>query len=158
VKDAMVKEGKSGITPTGIAEHELVEVLVIKCEPSAPASVRRRLDLLFTQLSMPSMEAYEVKVAVGEAIGNAVRHGCKMDSGKFITVRIEQDADDLIFEISDDGPGFCLDEELCKDLDFTAGGGMGLALMHSLMDGVEFDFSEGTTVRLTKHLHSGTSS
>ena len=158
MKDSMVKEGKSGSAPSGITERELVEVLVIKCEPSAPASVRRRLDLLFTQLSMPPMEAYEVKVAVGEAIGNAVRHGCKMDSGKFITVRIEQDADDLIFEISDDGPGICLHENSCQDPDFTSGGGMGLALMRSLMDGVEFDFSKGTTVRLTKHLNSRTSS
>ena len=131
--------------------REGIEVLVLRCEPDAPAIIRRRLDVLFNHLAVPPLEAYGIKVAVGEALGNAIRHGCKLDADKFVTVRIEEKPDMLVFEISDEGPGFHPDEVSCDDC-----GGMGLTLMRHLMDNVEFDFRGGTTVRLTKQLHRTT--
>ena len=135
-----------------VGEEE--EVLVLKCESSAPATVRRCVDSIVSKLSLPPLEAYEVKVAVGEAVGNAVRHGCKLDASKFIAVRIERTPSTLVFEVSDDGPGFCPEAPPCNDADPDNYGGLGLTLMRSLMDEVEFDFDQGTTVRLTKRLRS----
>ena len=149
----MTKDPESNAVPLEfhVGEEE-EEALVLKCESSAPATVRRRVDSILSELSLSPLEAYEVKVAVGEAVGNAIRHGCKLDSGKYITVRIKRTPAALIFAVSDDGPGFCPDAHPCRDSDPDNCGGLGLRLMRHLMDEVEFDFDHGTTIRLTKRL------
>lgn len=127
-----------------------VEVMVLNCQPHATAAVRDRLDALLDPSLISPLEAYEVKVAVGEAVGNAIRHGCGLDPSRYITVRFERTAESLTVEVKDDGPGFCYDEDCCEFPNPVDCGGLGIALMHRLMDEVEIRCDGGTTVRLTK--------
>lgn len=139
------------LTEVAVPPRDGVETLTLNCGRGAPAAVRARLDSLADRLGLSHMEAYELKVAVGEAVSNAVRHGCGFDSSKRITVRFRLKPEALVVEVSDDGAGFCpgISPDPSEPPDT---GGMGVALMRRLVDKVEFEFSSGTTVRLTKNL------
>ncbi len=131
-----------------------VESLVLPCEPFAPALVRSILDVLLPRAGLSSYDSYDVKTAVGEAISNAIRHGCNFESNKFITFKASFHKDRLIFEIGDQGPGFQEKYTCSRLLQKFTEGGMGIELMKKLMDNLEYDFESGTRVRLTKFIQS----
>ncbi len=96
-------------------------------------------------------ELADLKLAVGEALTNAVRHGSCLPSAT-VAVRCITSSDKLTVEISDEGPGFDPD---CV-LQAHSGGeplehGRGITFMKTMVDEVLFDFSRGTTVTLVKY-------
>jgi len=101
-------------------------------------------------------EIEDLKIAVGEACINSVRHGYeKEDSNKFIYITFSIQPTKLEIVIKDDGRGFDItpiDEYLEKVDDAKIKGiGMGIYLMKTLMDEVKFiSYPNGTEVRLVK--------
>jgi serine/threonine-protein kinase RsbW len=51
-------------------------------------------------------DIFDVRLALEEAIVNAVKHGNRCDPGKKVFVRFRVDAEQVVAEIEDQGPGF----------------------------------------------------
>lgn len=105
-------------------------------------------------LTMPfgAEQVEDIKIAVGEAGSNALRHGANPEWCK-IAVRVERGADWLRVFIADRGCGFDPDAVQAAFLDPLSDSGRGIMLMRALMDEVTFHFdSPGTRVELVKRL------
>ena len=109
------------------------------------------------QLDLPVSELEEIKVAISEAVSNAIIHGYREQSG-IVEIVMNLYPHQLEFIIIDHGcgitniaearqPAFSSDPERM---------GLGFAFMESFMDEliVESAISEGTTVRLIKKIAS----
>jgi anti-sigma regulatory factor (Ser/Thr protein kinase) len=114
------------------------------------AVARRHIDHLASFLPFSEQQRMDIRLAAGEAVANAVRHGCRESEWKHITVRCSSDGESLIIEVGDTGPGFDPDAVLPPDVNTLPERGMGIHFMRETMDEVSYDFTEGTTVRLVK--------
>ena len=94
----------------------------------------------------------DLKLAVTEACGNAIRHAQPTDHG---VVKVDFDLDDGTIEIrvADAGPGIrALPDD---EPDELAESGMGIAIIRALVDDFEIrdgDSGRGTVVRMRKRL------
>lgn len=92
-----------------------------------------------------------VKLAVGEAVANAMEHGSPNGSADSVTVVFGRTDDSLRVEIIDEGPGICMPIDIRKCR--RRNRGFGLKLMESLMDKVYIeDAPRGTHLVMTKRL------
>lgn len=94
----------------------------------------------------------EVAIAVVEAVTNAIMHGNRQDESKLVRVTYACGPGRIRVVVHDEGDGFdvaCLldptDPERCMRCS-----GRGIYIMRYVMDSVEFDMSNGTTVTMTK--------
>ena len=102
-------------------------------------------------LEFEDVDRDAVAISVIEACTNAIQHGNGQDSGKPVGVVFELDADQLTIQVHDEGTGFePAPEGNMNPPDLLAVRGRGIFIMRSMMDEVEFDFTNGTTVSLTK--------
>jgi serine/threonine-protein kinase RsbW len=93
-----------------------------------------------------------VRVALTEALSNAILYGNGEDRDKGVRVRAMMDDRALILEITDEGAGFDLDRcttDPTLDENLVREDGRGLFLMRQLMDHVERYQDGGNVVRLT---------
>jgi serine/threonine-protein kinase RsbW len=94
---------------------------------------------------------FAVRLAVEEALNNAIRHGNAMDPSKTAELVYEVTDENVDIRISDEGPGFdhgqvpdpTLDENLDKPT------GRGLMLMRAYMDVVEYN-DKGNELHMVK--------
>ncbi len=95
---------------------------------------------------------HEVELALVEALGNAVRHGCKDDAGKTIQCVVACDEDrGMLIIVRDPGEGFDLSEApspLTGENIFSTHG-RGIYLINQLMDSVSFERG-GTEIHMRK--------
>ena len=122
--------------------------------PSRTAAARATLDQLIAELARngwPRCEIFRVRLAVEEALVNAIKHGNRQDPSKRIQVGFCLFTDLVRIEIVDEGRGFdpatlpdCTDSE---HLDAPCG--RGVMLMRSLMSRVQFNVP-GNRVTLEK--------
>lgn len=102
-------------------------------------------------------ELDEIKVAVSEAVSNAIVHGYQGRPDCYVELDLALTPSQLIVVVHDDGVGIENIEQAIKPSFSTAGGermGLGFAFMHSFMDAVDVQSlpGEGTTVTLYKNL------
>jgi serine/threonine-protein kinase RsbW len=118
------------------------------------ASVRDEVSALVAPLGFPDSAVFDIKVALGEALANAVRHGAPTASGK-VCVDVTAYEDRVVLEITDNGIGF--DGTHTASDDLYAPSGRGIMFMRALMDRVEFEPADGggTIVRMVKHHRGG---
>jgi serine/threonine-protein kinase RsbW len=92
-----------------------------------------------------------IRLALEEAICNAIHHGHAQDPDKPVQVVYYINRQRILARVQDEGPGFdpaqVADPRLEENLDRP--GGRGLLLMRSYMDRVEFN-ARGNGVTLTK--------
>lgn len=105
-------------------------------------------------LEIPEAALFDIKVAVGEALANAVRHGSPRGDADEVGIDVVGFDDRVIVRITDTGCGFAGDASCTGDV--YAAGGRGVMFMRALMDRVDFEVGEhgGTTVTLVKHLRT----
>jgi serine/threonine-protein kinase RsbW len=122
-----------------------------------PSNLARGVDVVEQVLAeiesagFADMALFAVRLALDEALANAIRHGNNSDESKNVTVSYE--IDDEAFEVSicDEGPGFdpdsvpdpTLDENLERPC------GRGVMLMRAYMTEVSFNES-GNCVHMIK--------
>lgn len=119
-------------------------------DPSRLSDARGRIEELLSSMPFSADEVFDVTLAVGEAMGNAVDHTDK--DGVLATVTAYPDR--AVVDVSDCGKGFSLgsDEEL-PTTGKHAERGRGIRLMRMLVDSVSISLKptgHGTVVRLTK--------
>lgn len=115
------------------------------------AGVRDRVHQMLGTLDFSESALFDIKVAVGEALANAIRHGSPSDGQASIQVTVTAYSDRIAVRVTDSGSGFDGDH-VCSD-DLYAVGGRGVMFMRALMDQVSFCPLEGggTEVTLVKH-------
>jgi anti-anti-sigma factor len=147
VEDAL---GGLEVVPSD-AEPLWVEEFSIMAEVGALAQARDRVYALLEPLHFSTAALFDIKVALGEALANAVRHGSPEDTGASIQVSVSALDDRVAIAITDAGGGFDGRHDVSDDL--YASGGRGIMFMRALMDHVAFSPSEngGTVVTLVKH-------
>ncbi len=83
----------------------------------------------------------EVQLALGEALANAVRHGCRLNARKRISVQCRyHPAEGLWLVVRDPGAGFAPENipDPTQPENLEKFGGRGIYLIRQLMDEVEF--------------------
>lgn len=152
---ATLAEALSGVDFTEPdTEPEWTEMLRAPADVERLASTRMRVIELIEPLGLSESALFDVKVAVGEALANAVRHGSPRGSADEIAVSVAAYPDRVAVSVMDSGCGFDGAPEASDDV--YASSGRGIMFMRALMDGVQFVRCDGggTMVTLVKSLGS----
>ncbi|MFD2369620.1 anti-sigma B factor RsbW [Brevibacillus sp. GCM10020057] len=118
------------------------------------SAVAHRLGFSFDEIE-------DIKLAVGEACSNAVIHAYRPDEQDgVIALDCHVYPDRLVIAVTDEGRG--LESEIAPDqlgpiyagrgVEELDEGGLGLYLIHALMDEVEIRSENGVTVTMTKYV------
>ena len=118
--------------------------------------VLARLALAGIARQVPMDEAVlaDLKLAVTEACGNAVRHAHGGTQG-VVRVRFEMTDETIEIAVEDEGPGLPAVVPAATDVDDLSEGGMGLAIIRAVVDELQIDGRKGgpgTVVRMRKQL------
>ena len=133
--------------------------------PSASLTVPAQLDSLAVisefvnsathRAKMSEREAWQVQLAVDEAATNVIQHAYSEDTPGVIRLSWLVDAGELQITLIDNGRPFDPTQVPAPDIhspfEDRQAGGLGIYLMHKLMDKVSFDFdADGNTLVLCK--------
>jgi serine/threonine-protein kinase RsbW len=142
--------GRLDLVPTD-DEPEWSDAFSIDADVGALSQARDRVDSLIQSIGFADSALFDIKVALGEALSNAVRHGSAQNGDGAIEVRVSAYKDRVVIDVEDSGSGFD-GEHACSD-DLYASGGRGIMFMRALMDRVVFSPAPGggTIVTLVKH-------
>lgn len=64
------------------------------------------LNSLFNQYNLTRKLYCKIYISVSEAVNNAIQHGNKNDTKKFVSVRFSEIENNLVFNVEDEGIGF----------------------------------------------------
>ena len=148
---ASVDDALSGLSlGEETAEPVWVERFSFPADVSEMSSARSRITEIVAPLDLPDSTVFDMKVAVGEALANAIRHGSPAGPENDVKVEVRAFDDRVDVVVSDCGCGF--DGMAPPRQDVYAPSGRGVLFMRALMDVVEFGTCEGggTAVRLAK--------
>ncbi|MCX6135797.1 MAG: ATP-binding protein [Ignavibacteriales bacterium] len=108
-------------------------------------------------------EASKIVLAVDEACTNVIKHAYQYAPDRSIEIVIRHEKDRLQITVIDDGKAFnpsaATLPDLKQHLSHYRRGGLGIYLMRTLMDKVEYKYAPGkrNEVRLTKYLSNSES-
>lgn len=132
-----------------------VESMVLPAAVDTLSAARTRVCDVLEPLAIAESSLFDIRVAVGEALANAIRHGSPGGDRDTVAVEVGAYPDRIIIRVSDSGNGF--DGCAAPNEDLYASSGRGVMFMRALMDRVDFESCAdgGTVVTLTKHVVSG---
>lgn len=108
-----------------------------------------------TEVGCSSREVFHARLAIEEALANAVKHGNKHDPDKAVYVTYDVNEQRMIVTVRDEGSGF--DRRSLPDPTDEANlerpGGRGVLLINSFVDSVKYN-EIGNSVTLVKHWSS----
>jgi serine/threonine-protein kinase RsbW len=126
--------------------------------PSDPAEARRvqdRIEQLLRSHHVPDRDVFCVKLALEEALINAIKHGNRMDRAKTVRLVYRLSAGRFEVSVTDEGPGF--DPAVVPDCtapeNLERPSGRGLMLMRHYMTQVDYN-DRGNGVTMHKVFHS----
>jgi len=129
------------------------QTVVIPSHPDFMGVVERRVLTCLDKSGVKEHQLFAARLALEEAIANAIKHGNKMDPSKKVTIRFKIDQDRVLFEVSDEGEGFNYnsipDPTDAEHLELPHG--RGILLMRSYADKVTYN-ETGNQVRLAVKL------
>jgi len=102
----------------------------------------------------------QIALAVDEACTNVIKHAHKFDARRTIEINVILDSQKMIINIIDKGKGFDINNLQTPNLEKFAKesrhGGLGIYLMKTLMDDVQYEFNPGikNKVQMTKFYQS----
>ncbi|HEY8449269.1 MAG TPA: anti-sigma F factor [Bacillota bacterium] len=123
--------------------------LTVKAIPENVGLVRLAVAVFASQLPFAVHEIDEIKVAVSEAVTNAVVHAYP-EGGGIVEVRAQIGEDGLTVIVRDEGIGIA-DLELARQNGYSSDPerlGMGFYFMEELMDSVEVESQPGRGTRV----------
>lgn len=133
--------------------HEIEEV--IPSEISAAQELQERIIQSLESFDYPARDIFCVRLAIEEAVTNAIKHGNKRDASKKVFVRCLVDERRVHLVVEDEGPGFDLAEvpDPTADENLDKPSGRGIRLMQSFLTAVEYN-EKGNRVTLVKERES----
>lgn len=146
----------TSFAPDGVGLEPLwTECVEAPAAVSELAGLRARVGEIMDPLGLSEQAEFDMKVAIGEALANAVRHGSPRGEADSVRVAVTAFADRVEVVVDDSGGGF--DGCPTGAGDLYAPCGRGVPFMRALADRVEFECSDGggARVRLVKHIRAG---
>ena len=133
------------------------EEVVLASDPAEARRFQEEIEQLLLQSSHASPhEVFSIKLALEEALINAIKHGNQMDRSKKVRVYYRVSADRFEVRVADEGPGFdpseVPDPMSAENLERSCG--RGLLLMRHYMNEVVFH-PPGNVVSMTKRRSNG---
>jgi serine/threonine-protein kinase RsbW len=138
--------------PPVVDEPSWTRHVVMPADSASMGEARARVAAALEPLHLDEATMFDVRVALGEALSNAVRHGSPGGGADTVNVDVSVYADRIVLVVSDTGAGF--DGDVGEGSDPYAASGRGVMFMRALMDRVEFVRlpEGGTAVTLVKHI------
>jgi serine/threonine-protein kinase RsbW len=106
----------------------------------------------------------QIALSVDEACTNVIKHAHHHNVRRLMDIKIETDANKIKITITDKGKGFDItklqDPDIEKYIKESKHGGLGIYLIKTLMDEVNYEFNPGVKnqVQLTKYLQKSITS
>lgn len=128
--------------------------LTIPAKAEYIALVRLALSGLSRMRPLSEETLGDLKLAVTEACSNSVRHGHDTDGEGVVEVSYDLHPDRLVVEVTDEGPGFDVNQRAPANGELTEGG-LGIEIIRAVTD--EFEAGErgdgrGLRLRFVKFL------
>jgi serine/threonine-protein kinase RsbW len=124
--------------------------MTIRADLSRLAEVRRFADRACRAFGFPPEVCYQVKLAMSEAVANAIEHGSTTPDDP-IRLQVVNEGEAIAFYVSDGGT--FIEPSMVYDHDLMDERGRGLGFIELLMDDVAINPSpEGTVIRFAKRL------
>jgi serine/threonine-protein kinase RsbW len=136
---------------------EVVVRLSFPAKPDYLLLARLALAGLARSLSAQDEVVADLKLAVTEACGNAVRHAYGDRPGDVVVSYVLRD-DGLEIVVEDCGRGLGAEEPATSESVVTPDGGMGMAIIRTIVDELVVETGAdgtGTVIRMTKRLAPG---
>jgi serine/threonine-protein kinase RsbW len=123
----------------------------IPSDTLAGQQIQDRIIKVLESVKFPARGVFGVRLALEEALVNAIKHGNGMDPQKNVRVKCQVSYEHVRVEIEDEGKGFCLENvpDPTVDENLEKPCGRGIMLMKAFLDIVEYN-SAGTRVLLEK--------
>jgi serine/threonine-protein kinase RsbW len=129
----------------------LAAEVTIPSDTSEARRIQDDIEQLLQARYLNDHDVFSIKLALEEALVNAIKHGNQMDRDKKVHIAYQLFSDGFYVEITDDGPGFdpsdVPDPTAFENLERPCG--RGLMLMRHYMTKVSFS-ARGNTVAMTK--------
>ena len=129
------------------------ETIVIPSDPNFMGVVERRALALVEEHGFGEERVFALRLAIEEAIANAIKHGNRFDPEKHVYVDATITPGKLDVTIRDEGEGYCPDciADPTAPCNLEHPGGRGLLLIRAYMDEVTHS-NEGRAVRMVKQV------
>jgi serine/threonine-protein kinase RsbW len=131
---------------------------VIPSDPSEARRVQEEIERALQSHDFEEREIFGIRLALEEALVNAIKHGNQMDRGRKVHIRYQISAELFHVRIADEGQGFdpgdVPDPMAVENLERPCG--RGLLLMRHYMSEVIFH-APGNQVSMTKQRNNGRS-
>ncbi|MFN4261887.1 MAG: ATP-binding protein [Gemmataceae bacterium] len=125
--------------------------LIIPSDPNEARRVQSDIERALQATKFSERDIFGIKLALEEALVNAIKHGNRMDQGKKVHISYCIDAERFEIHITDEGPGFnpndVPDPTAIENLERPCG--RGLMLMRHYMTEVSYHGC-GNSVSMTK--------
>ncbi len=124
----------------GVREGDLTQIVV----PSDLRHAKEPEDRILSELARLGYSEdarFAIKLALEEALTNAVKHGNRNDPSKRLTVRYHITPERAVIVVRDEGSGFAPDQlpDPTADENLERPNGRGIMLMHAYMNKVRFN-------------------
>ncbi|HVJ68911.1 MAG TPA: ATP-binding protein [Caulifigura sp.] len=125
--------------------------ITIPSDTAAGHEVQERIIGLMEEREFSMRDVFSVRLALEEALVNAIKHGNQLDPDKSVRIHCDIEKDRVFVEIEDQGPGYNPEDVPDPTLDenIERASGRGLMLIKSFMNSVEFN-DKGNCIRLEK--------
>ena len=118
------------------------------------------VNAICASLQFDEEESYQMELCVAEAVNNCILHAYEKTPGHIVGVKIRLLPDRVVFKVCDTGRSMkSLSDHIStlefdpNDLTTVPDGGLGLFIIHKLMDNVFYEHAEGeNTLTMTKRL------
>jgi serine/threonine-protein kinase RsbW len=145
-----------------VAQFEKSFTLQVPSSTENLALIREFVSAIGVQAGFDEKDVMRLQLALDEACANVIEHAYDLESTHEVTVRALIDDDAIRFEVIDRGKGFDPAhireqniDELIRD---RRSGGLGLRLIRSIMDDVQYQIVPGqkNELRMVKRLRKPT--
>ncbi|TCP92119.1 anti-sigma B factor RsbW [Serpentinicella alkaliphila] len=122
-------------------------------KPEYVSVVRLTLSSIASRMGFDIEKIEDLKVAVSEACSNAITHGANAEEGNFdVEFLVYEEKIDIL--VYDKGKGFLVNQIEEPNVHNLKEGGLGVFIIKSLMDNVEFlqNKGKGTVIKMTKYV------
>jgi serine/threonine-protein kinase RsbW len=142
--------------PADPPAHDQAKDVVIASDPAEARRLQDEIEQFLQARRCGERDIFGIKLALEEALVNAIKHGNRMDRGKKVRVTYRLLAERFDVQITDEGPGFdpedVPDPTAPENLERPCG--RGLMLMRHYMSAVSFSPC-GNSVFMSKDLRNG---
>ena len=125
--------------------------LVIASDPAEARSIQEQIEQLLHERQAHDHDIFSIRLALEEALVNAIKHGNQMDPAKKVRISYRLLADRFEVAISDEGNGFnpndVPDPTAAENLERPCG--RGLMLMRHYMSAVAYN-DRGNSVSMSR--------